>query len=212
MLEAFALGLASGTACLVYCAPVLVPYLLGEGKDIRRNVLLLAQFLLGRLAGYVLFALLAWGVGLQVAPGTQWREVGFGLTYVVLAVFLVVYGFTNAGAWCAGPRAPRFLQGLASRWPAVLPVVLGFLTGVNLCPPFLLALTRAAGSSSALQSVYFFIFFFLGTLVYFLPMPLVGAFRFFGAMRTIGRLASGIIGIYYFYVGLLTLYGGIVKP
>jgi hypothetical protein len=25
----------------------------------------------------------------------------------------------------------------------------------------------------------------------------------------VGRMAAGIIGIYYFYVGLVTLYGGI---
>ena len=207
MLEPLLLGLSSGTVCLAYCAPVLVPYLLGEGRDVWRSALLLAEFLLGRLAGYVLFALAAWLVGFNLLPSGAWRGVAFGLTYLVLSVLLVGYGFFNLGSWCAVRGFPRLLSRPAS--PAILPLALGFLTGINVCPPFLIALARAADAGSALDSVRFFVVFFLGTAVYFLPMPLVGALKPVRALRTVGRLAAGIIGIYYFYVGLVTLYGGI---
>ncbi|MBN1504140.1 MAG: hypothetical protein JW952_03665 [Candidatus Eisenbacteria bacterium] len=56
----------------------------------------------------------------------------------------------------------------------------------------------------------FFVIFFLGTAVYFLPVPLVGAFKSARILRTMGRLAAGIIGLYYFYVGLVAFYGGIL--
>ena len=207
MLEPLLLGLSSGTVCLAYCAPVLVPYLLGEGRDVWRSALLLAEFLLGRLAGYVLFALAAWLIGFNLLPSGAWRGVAFGLTYLVLSVLLVGYGFFNLGSWCAVRGFPRLLSRPAS--PAILPLALGFLTGINVCPPFLIALARAADAGSALDSVRFFVVFFLGTAVYFLPMPLVGALKPVRALRTVGRLAAGIIGIYYFYVGLVTLYGGI---
>ena len=208
MLEPLLLGLSSGTVCLAYCAPVLVPYLLGEGRDVGRSALLLAEFLLGRLAGYVLFALVVWLIGFNLLPSGAWRGVAFGLTYLVLSVLLVGYGFLNLGSWCAGRTVPRFLSRLSPS-EAVLPLVLGFLTGVNVCPPFLIALARAADAGSALDSVRFFTVFFLGTAVYFVPMPLVGALKSVRALRTVGRLAAGIIGVYYFYVGLVTLYGGI---
>jgi len=207
MLEPLLLGLSSGTVCLAYCAPVLVPYLLGEGRDVWRSALLLAEFLLGRLAGYVLFALAAWLIGFNLLPSGAWRGVAFGLMYLVLSVLLVGYGFFNLGSWCAVRGFPRLLSRPAS--PAILPLALGFLTGINVCPPFLIALARAADAGSALDSVRFFVVFFLGTAVYFLPMPLVGALKPVRALRTVGRLAAGIIGIYYFYVGLVTLYGGI---
>lgn len=238
MLEPLLLGLSSGTVCLAYCAPVLVPYLLGEGRDVRRNALLLAEFLFGRLAGYVLFALAAWLIGFNLLPVGAWRGLVFGLTYLVLSVLLVGYGFLNSRSWCAVRTVPRFLSRSSFRWRAVgaadapeatesppaaparglesapptallLPLVLGFLTGINVCPPFLIALTRAAGAGSALDSVQFFVAFFVGTAVYFVPMPLLGALRAVRALQTVGRLAAGIIGVYYFYVGLVTFYGGV---
>ena len=51
MLEGFILGLSSGVACIATCAPVLIPYLLGEGKGIVHNCWVTGQFLLGRLVG-----------------------------------------------------------------------------------------------------------------------------------------------------------------
>ncbi len=203
MIEPLLLGLSSGTVCLAFCAPVLVPYLLGEGGSIRRDAVVLAEFLLGRLAGYVLFALAAWLIGFSLLPSGAWRGLVFGPAYLVLSVFLIVYGFITPRSWCAARVVPPFVG------VSFLPLVLGFLTGVNVCPPFLIALTRAADAKSALDSVRFFLVFFLGTAVYFVPMPLVGALRSLRALRTVGRLAAGIIGVYYFYAGLVTLYGGI---
>jgi sulfite exporter TauE/SafE len=207
-MEAFLLGFSSGTVCLAYCAPVLVPFLLGEGQGVLRNALLLAEFLLGRLTGYLIFAVFAWAVGLMLLPALAWRQVIFGVAYVLLSILLVLYGFFNLRNWCAGERAPRFLNRLTNKWPARLPITLGLLTGFNLCPPFLLALTRAANSIGILGSVRFFVFFFLGTAIYFLPMPFLGAFHSFRVLRTVGRLACGIMGIYYFYLGIVMLNGG----
>ena len=56
LVKGFLLGIASGGACLAYCAPVLVPYLLGEGKTLRGNAVLVGGFLGGRLIGYLAFA------------------------------------------------------------------------------------------------------------------------------------------------------------
>ncbi len=46
-LDGFILGLSNGAACMAYCAPVLIPYLMGEGRGIVRNAWLTFQFLLG---------------------------------------------------------------------------------------------------------------------------------------------------------------------
>jgi sulfite exporter TauE/SafE len=202
MLEPLLLGLSSGTVCLAFCAPVLVPYLLGEGGSIRRDAVVLTEFLLGRLAGYVLFALAAWLIGFSLLPSGAWRGFVFGPAYLVLSVLLIIYGFITPRSWCAARAVPPFAGA------SFLPLVLGFLTGINVCPPFLMALTRAADAKSALDSVRFFLVFFVGTAVYFVPMPLFGALGSARVLKTVGRLAAGIIGVYYLYVGLVTLYGG----
>ncbi|MFL7807625.1 MAG: sulfite exporter TauE/SafE family protein, partial [Anaerolineae bacterium] len=89
-MQGFLLGLANGTTCLTFCAPVLVPYLLGEGKGVRKNLLTLLQFLIGRLGGYMLFGLAAWATGSLLLGATAGQGVLLGLVYVGLAALLLV--------------------------------------------------------------------------------------------------------------------------
>ena len=210
-MQGFLLGLAVGPTCLAYCAPVLVPYLLGEGRGIRQNTLVLGQFLGGRLVGYLLFGLLAWIANLVLLQGSSIRELIFGAIYIVLAAALAVYGLLNPPNICAGKSLRGRLSALLTRWPALVPLALGFLTGLNLCPPFLLAVTEAANAGSAWGSVLFFCAFFLGTAVYFVPTPLLGALSRWPALKIIGKLAAVVMAAYYAYMGLILIGGGIVK-
>jgi hypothetical protein len=70
MTEALLLGVSSGPVCLASCTAVLIPVLAAEQRSPRGTGALLAQFLGGRLAGYLLFACLAWllGLSLQLQP------------------------------------------------------------------------------------------------------------------------------------------------
>jgi hypothetical protein len=206
-MQGFLLGLATGATCLAYCAPVLVPFLLGEGRGVRQNWAVLAQFLGGRLGGYLLFALLAWLVGQLLGGLERYRSLLFGGAYILLAAVLVYYGLRQAPELCAG--AARGARASLQRWPAVLPLGLGFLTGLNLCPPFLLAFTGAANARSLLGSLLFFATFFVGTAVYLLPFPLLGALRGYAALRTIGRLAAALVALYYLAQGAILFAGGI---
>lgn len=209
MLQGFMLGIASGTACLAYCAPVLVPVLLGEGKNIQRNYIILGQYLGGRLGGYFLFALLAWAVGFPLS-GLQRREVVFGVVYIVLAVLLVYYGLSTHRTLCAGQILEQRSSKLAFNWPPVIPLVFGFLSGINLCPPFLLAFTEAADKATVWQSLLVFFTFFLGTSLYFLPIPLLGAFNRFDALQKVGKLAAIVVAVYYLYTGIIMIAGGVI--
>jgi sulfite exporter TauE/SafE len=208
----FLLGLANGTSCLAFCAPVLAPYLVAEGRGTISSALLLGRFMLGRLLGYLLFGLAAGLLGAAVAAGPR-REAVFGLAYLGLAGVLLFYGLTRAtqpSALCPASGRVGRLGRLATRWPQVLPVLLGLLTGLNLCPPFALALAGAAESGSVAGSVLFFATFFLGTSVFFLPLPGLGALRRFETLRTVARLATAVVGAYYLYRGLILFYGGLV--
>lgn len=51
-MQGLLLGLANGTTCLAFCAPVLVPFLLERGETVRQNLLTLLKFLGGRESYY----------------------------------------------------------------------------------------------------------------------------------------------------------------
>ena len=214
-MQGFLLGLANGATCLAYCAPVLIPLMLGEGQKTRHNWGMLAKFLAGRLAGYLVFGLLAWLLSEMILGATAYRSLILGAAYVVLAVFLGIYGFSKARpvrrapVACAGSLkgVRKFLR----HWPALLPLGLGFLTGLNLCPPFLLAFTSAVGTGSLVGCLIFFMAFFVGTSLYFLPMVFVGLMSRIDALRTVGKLAAVLMALYYAYSGILYLAGGFVQ-
>jgi sulfite exporter TauE/SafE len=207
----FWLGLANGTICLATCAPVLAPYLLGEGKGIRGNYRDLALFLSGRLLGYLLFGFLAWCLNRFVLESFKERELIYGISYVLLAGLMFFYSLRKVHSKCAAEAGGPLLKKFSGRWVELLPAVMGFLTGLNLCPPFLLAFTNAAASGNLGQSLLFFLAFFAGTSLYFVPVPLLGALKRFEALRFIGRVTAGLVGLYYLVYGIIIIFGGSIR-
>jgi sulfite exporter TauE/SafE len=207
-MNGFLLGLANGTSCLALCAPVLIPFLLSKGDNVRHNLMTLLQFLGGRLGGYLLFSLLAWAVGglLLNAGGSQALLVGG--TYVGLSVLLLVAVFRQQnptrGA-CTLPQARTRFR----RWPALVPASMGLLAGLKVCPPLLLAFTDAASTGTLGGSLLLFVTFFLGTALYFLPLPLLGVFTRLPDLRIVGKFAAVIVALYYLFSGILLFAGGI---
>jgi sulfite exporter TauE/SafE len=205
-MEGFLLGLASGGTCLAYCAPVLVPLMLGGGQPARANGMVLAEFLFGRLGGYLLFGLLAGWTGQRILDDPILRSAMFGAAYLILAVMLLYFGLAKLPSACAlGFAGPR--KWLARR-PALLPLGMGFVTGLNLCPPFLLAFAGAAYTGSLTASLLLFGAFFIGTSLYMLPLPILGAFHRHAAVALVGKMAAVLMAAYYLYSGVLTLLGG----
>ncbi|MEW6262891.1 MAG: sulfite exporter TauE/SafE family protein [Thermodesulfobacteriota bacterium] len=207
----FLLGLSLGTSCLLYCAPVLMPYLLGRGQKVWSNLAEVGLFLLGRLIGYLVFGLAAWGVGRSLLEAAGPRDIVFGSAFLILAVLLLFQGFFKTEKDCPAGRAEGRFSKIMAIWPAPLPLAAGLVTGLSLCPPFLLAFTHAAAAGGLFQSVWFFVMFFLGTSVFFLPAPLVGFLRVYPSLKIIGKIATGIMGLYYLYLGSFTLWEGVLR-
>jgi len=206
-MRGFLLGLASGTSCLAFCAPVLVPLFLEEGKSIRGNLLSLLQFLGGRLGGYLLLGVFAWGAGAVLAEATRAQGLVVGVAYVLLAglLLLAVLRKKRLAGSCAAGGAQAWLR----RWPALLPVGMGFLAGLKICPPLLLAFTDATGAGSLAGSLLVFLTFFAGTSIFFLPVALVGAFRRVAELKIVAKFAAVIVSLYYLYLGGLLIAGGV---
>jgi len=80
------------------------------------------------------------------------------------------------------------------------------VTGMNICPPFLLAITGAVETGEITGSIAFFTMFFLGTGIYFIPLPFIGFFRRQQVLRIIGKFAAILAGILYIFKGVFMLY------
>ena len=208
--EPFLLGLSNGAVCLAYCAPVLVPCLMGGvgASGLRSDSLVVILFLIGRLLGYLLFGVVAWAMGRSLAQTAQLQEVIVGCCFVVLSIFLVLYAFFDRKGSCAQSR----ITSLAAKMgvsPLLIPGAAGLASGLNFCPPFLLALVAGAQAGTLHASLLFFFAFFLGTSIFFIPAPFIGMLRRFPAVLIVGKMAAGIMGFYYAYSGLIMVIGGI---
>jgi len=208
-MKGFLLGLANGTFCFAYCSAILVPYLLSEGKNVQRNFITISYFLSGRLIGYLAFAIVAWITNLIVIQNLTNRTTILGVVYIALAVLLMFYGFGTKEPHCVAKSTKALKKRYGIRHKYLLPVILGVLTGLNLCPPFLLAFTTAVEKDSLRQCLLFFLTFFIGTSVYLIPLPTIGLLRRYDILRPVGRLAAGVMGVYYIYFGFITFQGSI---
>jgi hypothetical protein len=207
--EALALGLASGPACVASCGPVLVPALLAGDGGMRPNARLLGTFLGARLLGYLVFAVAAWEVGAlaPLAPGP--RMVLTGAVNVALAGVLLWHAYA-AKHLCGGncSKEEKLVQistGKDHRLSGA--AVMGLLTGLSLCPPFVAAGFRAAQLGSVLLALLFFLCFFVGTTVWFAPFAGLGCVVRNQAVVTVARMTMVLIALYYLLIGVGLLMG-----
>jgi sulfite exporter TauE/SafE len=200
--EGFILGLSTGAVCLAYCGPVLIPYLMGEGNTVAGNTLSVGLFLGGRLVAYLVVGLVSGWLGALLVHSSPAKKIIFAIIYMALALFLITYGFHRFKEVCLGLKQEKMKKRFFPKWPLLVPFTGGFATGMNLCPPFLLAITGAAEGEKISGGILFFLMFFLGTSVYFLPLPFVGFFRRQLVLRTIGKFAAILAGLFYFVKGM----------
>jgi hypothetical protein len=208
-LEPLLLGFSSGLVCTVSCGAVLLPFLMARRRGLEGTAALLAQFLAGRLAGYLGFAAIAWAVGLALAPGSGAWLLAFGVANVGLGVMLGWYAATAGRSHdaCAVPASPGPVVRAVRRGGALGPALLGLWSGLNLCPPFVAATVGAAARPGLLSALLYFSLFFLGTTVWFLPFLAAAPLRRFQGAVPVARAAMAIVAVYYAYRGIITLAG-----
>jgi hypothetical protein len=207
-MQGFLLGLANGATCLAFCAPALIPFVMHEGQTVRQNLVMLLKFLGGRLGGYLVFGLAAWATGSLLLEAVGYQAVIIGMAYMGLAVALLVAVLRKRAP--TGGCAFEGARPILNRWPVFLPIGMGFLAGLKVCPPLLLAFTDAASTGTLAGSLVFFLAFFLGTSVYFIPIPFLGVFRHVSALQIVGKFAAVIVSLYYLYAGILLFTGGVL--
>lgn len=194
--EGFSTGLATGFFCLTACAPFLLPYFIAEGGAAwGKNALIILQFFLGRLAAYVIFSVSASLAGALMRPAIpSWVP---ALAMTATALLMLVYA-----AYHSFPKKSLCLYAAPLARSSRVPFAIGFLMGINVCPPFVAALFRLFALGNVAQGLLYFLAFFVATSCYILPVifatPWLGSAR----LKNIGRMALLITGTWYAVIGI----------
>ncbi len=206
--EALGLGLATGPVCLASCGPVVLPWMLVQPQGVRVHARQMSIFLGARLTGYLLFASLIWTAGAVIARSWDEHTWMYGAVQLLLAGGLLIYAAGWPRAHCVVARSEPAGLVQISAAPAEPPqprpsgaLALGFLTGINLCPPFLIAGVRAAQLPSLSNALFFFALFFVGTAVWFIPFLSLGVVRRTPSFLTVARMVAVLLACWYGFSG-----------
>ena len=186
--RAFLLGLATAPFCAAACAPVFLPVVLSREKArFGAQAAALGEFLVGRLVAYGATGLVVGWIG--GAVGAQMPPWVMPAATALLGAALLLYAVsetTHESAFCRAVK--RWGRG------GTFPLLLGFLTGANICPPFVTAMTDALRAGGAIQGLAYFIAFFCATSLVSLPLLLLALGSFLPAVQSLGRVACGVVG------------------
>jgi len=182
----FFAGFSVGIYCLGFCLPVFLPVLLSEKRDIKKSFWLVGEFSLGRLIGYLFFGLIFSWLG-QTLKNNLIHSI-VSLITLWLGISMILYSLRMFDKKFCPTKLFNQLK-----WPFWV----GFLTGVNICPPFLASLTYVFNLHDAFLSLIYFLAFFLGTSVYIVPTAIFGIFSQFPWLQKLGQISGFLVGFYF---------------
>ena len=197
--EGVGLGLSTGVYCIGACLPFFAPYVLSEGKPrIIDNLYTVLVFMSGRLLAYVLFSIAVsfFGILVKTRISPRVTDVALLLTSLIMIIYALVRNFPGL----------KFCGWLNTRFSMQrVPFLLGFLIGLNLCPPFLVGMVRLVEMGNIFSGVLFFFSFFMGTSFFMLPLAVLGPLGRIERLRSIGMLAALLSGIWFFMMAVFGL-------
>ena len=202
LIQPFLLGISVGIFCFTYCVPFIAPYLASEERKIGKNFRIILEFILGRLGGYVLFGAIFGYLGEKIS--NQAVNLILIISLMILSVVLIIYasGFLKPkGIFCSS-KYIKFRE--------KSPILMGFLMGINICPPFLMSLAYVFTLHSVFKGIIYFLMFFLGTTIYFLPITFLGFLGKMKEFRFIARIAGLIVGFAFLVYGIYYIIRGVV--
>jgi sulfite exporter TauE/SafE len=196
ILQGLTLGLSTGLFCLVTCAPAFVPLLMAEERRWSGIARVVGELALGRLLAYLAFGAGVGYLGMALQGPLLDKVVAGAMVFLALVMFLYVI----ARGW---PHLSlcRVVNGRFARFPFLF----GLLTGLNVCPPFLLAISSAVGLGSIVLGIALFGGFFLGTSVYLLVLLPLGYLGRWPNLRLVALMTAVLAGSFFLVMGVVRL-------
>jgi sulfite exporter TauE/SafE len=195
--DALILGFSSGATCLASCAPFIVPLLAVEGSSGRlRRLGFMGSFLAGRFLAYIAVGLLVGSLG-AFASGFLSPDVD----RILLRSGWAIGGLVLLGGGLAGFEGHALCSRLAAKErPGLSSLVLGLAAGLNACPPFIAAASRAA-ELGAFGGALYFALFFVGTSTWIVVLALAPPLRRKAVeLKKVARITMVMLGFYFLFV------------
>lgn len=197
IIESLLLGLSVGPVCLAYCSPIVVPLLsTSQSPKLSVGSLTLFTFLTGRYLGYMLTAMAVGIVGNNIHHYVD--GMAFAIISIVLGLVLLFFSIQKN---FPQTKFCRILKRGNSQ--TLFLTLLGLLTGLNFCPPFLAAIVGATSTGTVAGSMIYFSAFFIGTVVFFPAMVLLGLLSRIESVRIVANICLMISGFWFVLKGIL---------
>jgi sulfite exporter TauE/SafE len=195
ILKGLALGFSAGIFCIGFCYPVLGPLMLSRKQNnFKDSAISLSLFIFGRLGAYLLFGAIFGFIGGMISSLPTFRTILFPVAYLILGILMVLFGLvTSFPHWNLCRPLGKYFQNRKFN------LIFGFLTGINICPPFLLAITTATDLATPVKGLIFFFFFFLATTVYLIPFLFLSLVSKFKDVQFAARIVAIIAGLWFIY-------------
>lgn len=201
ILSGFLLGLSTGPICMGTCLPILIPFSIEDSKKEGYAPILkfLGKFLSGRFVSYLTFGFIVSYLG-SIIKIEILNKIGF-IVIIILAGILISYGLgikLSHRNFCK--KAAKYSRSKN------FPIILGILTGINLCAPFLLALFYSfERSTTPFFGVIFFAAFFISTSLFILPVVLFKYIPQGNYLKKLSHVSALFAGIFFIYKGITLL-------
>jgi len=175
--ELFLGGVIVGSStCLLVCAPILLPYLIGTSGSWKKGFKATLVFSTGRLTVYIVYGFLI-GLGKQIyidyfvkSPFNTYLQVFAGL-FILIIGFLLILGKKSTNL-CP------VLEKLLIKKNLRTVFILGLFMGMTPCPPMMAAFAYIfIKTTSLISSIFLVLSFGLGTV--FSPLLVLGTFSGF---------------------------------
>ena len=193
IIEGFLLGLATGSTCLATCTPIYIPYMLTEERSLLKSFLTIMEISAGRFISYLAFGAMAGFAGTQIAAVN--RTLFTSIAYILLSGFLVL-SVVRTHKKSKKCHVPKFAGISKSAF------LLGILTGINFCPSFLIALSKALDLGGTFFGVQLFFGFFFGTTIFLLPIAFLGGLAKMKPMANAAKIASILVAVWFTFAGV----------
>ncbi len=193
IITGWTLGLSIGTTCLVTCMPIYLPYLLSEERKGFYNFLIILEISVGRFISYAIFGAVVGFLGTQIPDNI--RILFTCIAYILFSIFLIgtVFRVERHHKGCAVPKVVNLTKS---------PFMLGILTGINLCPAFMLMLSKALDIGGAISGMLLFIAFFFGTTMYIIPLGFVGFLNKIYIIKKFARYLAVLVALFFISSGV----------
>jgi len=201
-------------------------FLAAEDRPFRKNTGLVLKFLGGRLAGYLCFGIVLGYLGEKF--DSRWLRLVTDISFIFLSILLLLYltGLSTGVKVFMSLSFPRKRESRTGSPTKTFgddniiehkkdnacvqersnPCIMGFLMGLNLCPPFLLSMAYVLSRHSILYGAVYFALFFLSSSIYFLPLVFIGGLSKAAEFRKLARWSGFVVGILFLVYGIYSIF------